>query len=65
MVRVPLDKGKSNGVYEDFLTGFLTLEGQPWGRPVGVATGKDGALYVTDETSASIWKVTSVGVGKK
>jgi glucose/arabinose dehydrogenase len=61
VVRVPLDKGKSNGVYEDFLTGFLTPDGQPWGRPVGVATGKDGALYVTDETSASIWKVSWVG----
>jgi glucose/arabinose dehydrogenase len=61
VVRVPLDKGKSNGVYEDFLTGFLTPEGTPWGRPVGVATGKDGSLYVTDDASASIWKVSYTG----
>lgn len=61
VVRVPLEKGKSNGVYEDFLTGFLTADGTPWGRPVGVATGKDGSLYVTDETSAAIWKVSYTG----
>lgn len=61
VVRVPLDKGKSNGVYEDFLTGFLTPDGQPWGRPVGVAVGKDGSLYVTDDGSAAIWKVTYTG----
>jgi glucose/arabinose dehydrogenase len=61
VVRVPLDKGKSNGVYEDFLTGFVTPDGKPWGRPVGVVTGKDGSLYVTDETSAVIWKVSAAG----
>jgi len=61
VVRVPLDKGKSNGIYEDFLTGFLTPDGKPWGRPVGVVTGKDGSLYVTDETAAAIWKVTWTG----
>jgi glucose/arabinose dehydrogenase len=61
VIRVPLDKGKSNGVQEDFLTGFLTADGTPWGRPVGVATGKDGSLYVTDETSAAIWKVSYTG----
>jgi glucose/arabinose dehydrogenase len=61
VIRVPLDKGKSNGVQEDFLTGFLTPDGTPWGRPVGVAVGKDGSLYVTDETSAAIWKVSYTG----
>jgi glucose/arabinose dehydrogenase len=61
VVRVPLNKGKSTGVFEDFLTGFVTPDGAPWGRPVGVATGKDGALYVTDEGSASIWKVSYTG----
>ena len=58
MVRVPLNKGKSNGMYEDFLTGFVTADGKPWGRPVGVVTGKDGSLYVTDDTAAAIWKVS-------
>jgi glucose/arabinose dehydrogenase len=48
-------------VFEDFLTGFVAADGTPWGRPVGVAVGKDGALYVTDEGSASIWKVSYTG----
>jgi glucose/arabinose dehydrogenase len=61
VVRVPLNKGKSTGMYEDFLTGFLTADGKPWGRPVGVVTGKDGSLYVTDDTAAAIWKVSYSG----
>jgi glucose/arabinose dehydrogenase len=58
VVRVPLDKGHSNGVYEDFVTGFVTADGNPWGRPVGVAVGKDGALYVTDDGAKVIWRVS-------
>lgn len=61
VVRVPLEKGKSSGMYEDFLTGFVTADGKPWGRPVGVVTGKDGSLYVTDDGAAAIWKVTYTG----
>jgi glucose/arabinose dehydrogenase len=61
VIRVPLQKGHASGVYEDFLTGFVTPEGQPWGRPVGVVTGKDGALYVTDDGSKSIWRVSYAG----
>jgi glucose/arabinose dehydrogenase len=58
VVRVPLDKGHASGVYEDFLTGFVTPEGAPWGRPVGVAVGKEGALYVTDDAGKVIWRVS-------
>ena len=28
------------GDYEDFLTGFVTADGEVWGRPVGVAVGE-------------------------
>jgi glucose/arabinose dehydrogenase len=61
VVRVPLNKGKSSGIYEDFLTGFIAPDGNAWGRPVAVATGKDGSLYVTDDGSGSIWKITWTG----
>ncbi|HJT90250.1 MAG TPA: sorbosone dehydrogenase family protein, partial [Bryobacteraceae bacterium] len=61
VIRVPLDKGHASGVYEDFLTGFVTSQGQAWGRPVGVATGADGALYVTDDGGQVIWRVSYSG----
>jgi glucose/arabinose dehydrogenase len=61
VVRVPLDNGHASGVYQDFLTGFTTADGTAWGRPVGVATGKDGSMYVTDDGSRSIWRVSYVG----
>jgi glucose/arabinose dehydrogenase len=53
--------GKALGEYEDFLTGFTTGDNQVWGRPVGVAVGKDGSLFVSDDGSRSIWRVSYVG----
>jgi glucose/arabinose dehydrogenase len=53
--------GKATGEYEDFLTGFVTADGQVWGRPVGVAVAKDGALFVSDDGSKSIWRVSYAG----
>ena len=61
VVRVPLRNGKSDGVYEDFLTGFLTSKGDVWGRPVGVAVAPDGSLLVSDDGSGSIWRVSYTG----
>ena len=62
VIRVPVDaNGKANGTYEDFLTGFVTDQGRVWGRPVGVTVGKDGSLFVTDDGSDSIWRVTYRG----
>jgi glucose/arabinose dehydrogenase len=61
VVRVPLNHGKSDGVYEDFLTGFLTPNGDVWGRPVGVATARDGSLLVSDDGSGSVWRVSYTG----
>ena len=58
VIRVPLRNGKASGVYEDFLTGFVLDNGQPWGRPVGVAAASDGSLLVSDDGSGSIWRVS-------
>jgi len=49
--------GSATGSYEDFLTGFVTEDGYPWGRPVGVASGSDGSLFVSDDGSNTIWRV--------
>jgi glucose/arabinose dehydrogenase len=61
VIRIPMKNGKATGEYEDFLTGFVTADGKVWGRPVGVAVGHDGALYVTDDGSRSVWRVTYTG----
>ena len=63
VIMIPMHGGKADGSYEDFLTGFVTKDGQVWGRPVGVTVGHDGALYVTDDGSRSVWRVTYVGAG--
>jgi glucose/arabinose dehydrogenase len=61
VIRVPLHDGKATGAYQDFLTGFTTEDGHVWGRPVGVAVGEDGSLFVTDDGSGSIWHVNYTG----
>lgn len=67
VIRIPIEaNGKATGVYQDFLTGFTDAQGNPWGRPASVAMGTDGALYVTDDGSMSIWRVSySGGTAKK
>jgi glucose/arabinose dehydrogenase len=52
------ENGKADGTYEDFMTGFVQDDASVWGRPVGVAVGPDGSLYVSDDGSGSIWKVS-------
>ena len=64
LVRIPLDNGKASGVYQDFLTGFLDANGNPWGRPAGVTTAPDGSLLVTDDGARIIWRVSYRGTGK-
>jgi glucose/arabinose dehydrogenase len=59
VIRIPIKDGKPTGEYEDFLVGFITKDGEVWGRPVGVAVAKDGALLVTDDGSGTIWRVSA------
>ncbi len=61
VIRIPMHNGKADGSYEDFLTGFVTKDGQVWGRPVGVTVGQDGSMFVTDDGSRSVWHVTYEG----
>ena len=62
VIRIPLHQtGQPSGEYQDFLTGFVTDNGQVWGRPVGVNVARDGSLLVTDDGSGSIWRVSYAG----
>ncbi len=57
VIDVPLQNGKATGEYVDFLTGFVTDSGDVWGRPVGVAVDKGGALVVSDDGGNCLWRV--------
>ncbi|MDQ2833252.1 MAG: PQQ-dependent sugar dehydrogenase [Acidobacteriota bacterium] len=61
VIRIPMQDGHATGEYQDFLTGFVTPEGQVWGRPVGVTVGKDGSLFVADDGSKTVWHVIYTG----
>jgi glucose/arabinose dehydrogenase len=59
VIRLLFDgSGKPTGEYEDFMTGFVSADGQVWGRPVGVAVAQDGSLFVTEDGNGTIWRVT-------
>jgi glucose/arabinose dehydrogenase len=60
IVRVPFDHstGKALGEYEDFVTGFVTRDGNVWGRPVGITVAKDGSLLFSEDGNGTIWRVS-------
>jgi glucose/arabinose dehydrogenase len=61
VVRVRLKQGVPTGEYEDFLTGFVTNERSIWGRPVGVAVARDGALLVAEDGNGTLWRIAYTG----
>jgi glucose/arabinose dehydrogenase len=63
---VPFEKGKPAGRHERFATGFAGRQlpadpKQAAHRPVGLAQGPDGALYVTDDLKGRVWRITYAG----
>jgi glucose/arabinose dehydrogenase len=57
VVFVPFLNGKPAGMPLDVLTGFVSARGKAWGRPVGVAMDKRGALLVADDVGNVVWRV--------
>jgi len=55
VVRVVMTDGRPTGL-EDFVTGWLR-DDVVSGRPVGLATGADGALYVSDDNKGFIYRI--------
>jgi glucose/arabinose dehydrogenase len=58
VVFVPFSGGRPSGKPENILTGFLSEDGDAYGRPAGVAIDKSGALLVADDVGNTIWRVT-------
>ena len=61
VVFVPFRDGKPSGSPSELLTGFVNTKGEAYGRPVGVAIDKRGALLVADDVGNTIWSVSSAG----
>jgi glucose/arabinose dehydrogenase len=59
VVFVPFSGGRPSGKPEYVLTGFVSPEGDAYGRPVGVALDRHGALLVADDVGNVIWRVTA------
>lgn len=58
--------GERASQHEDFATGFATPNGGPGGdgrphRPTGLAQGTDGSIYVSDDRSGTIYKISYRG----
>ena len=58
VVFIAFANGKPNGPPMELLTGFVDQEGNAYGRPVGVAVDKAGALLVADDVGNAVWRVT-------
>jgi len=61
LVRIRIQDGAPTGAYEDFLTGFVLDDDSVWGRPVGVAVARDGALLVSEDGNGTIWRIAYTG----
>ncbi len=63
IVFVPFTGGRPEGSYEPFVEGFLVDPAGPttWGRPVGVVSHPDGALYFTEEGNGVVYRVSYRG----
>jgi hypothetical protein len=59
VIFVPFNNGKPSAQPIDVLTGFVSDDGKAWGRPVGVAIDKKGALLVADDVGNAIWRVAT------
>ncbi len=63
---IPFEDGKPNGTWEVFADGFagvdvITEMAEAKYRPMGLAEGPDGSLYVSDSKKGKIWRIVFKG----
>ncbi len=65
VVFVPFANGRPTGTYETFADDFagvdLSTGASAEHRPMGLAQGPDGSLYVTDSKTGRVWKISYRG----
>jgi glucose/arabinose dehydrogenase len=62
VVFVPFENGVPSGPWEAFITGFAGMDeimtpAEAAHRPMGLAQGPDGSLYITDSVKGKIWRI--------
>lgn len=67
---VPIENGKVNGTWEVFADGFTGVDtvvntSDAVYRPMGLATGPDGSLYISESNKGKIWRVMYKGDKEK
>ena len=60
---VPFENGRATGQWEVFADGFAIVDpivsvNDAVYRPMGIAEGPDGSLYISDSVKGKIWKIT-------
>ena len=63
---VPMENGKATGTYEVFADGFTGVDtvvntSDARYRPMGLSTGPDGSLYISESNKGKIWRVMYKG----
>lgn len=60
VVRVLLDSNNvPTGEYEDFLVGFITEDGNAWGRPNSIVVAQDGSLLLGDDGANVVYRIST------
>lgn len=57
VVRVIIERGAAVGI-EDFISGWLLPTGKRWGRPVDVEIAADGSMFISDDYTGTIYRVS-------
>jgi len=57
LIGIPFKSGQPSGPPVDIVTGWLR-GGRAWGRPVAPLAGRDGALYLSDDSAGVIYRVS-------
>jgi glucose/arabinose dehydrogenase len=53
-----MKNNRPTGEYEDFMVGFITQDGNAWGRPVGATVAHDGSVLISDDAANVVYRIS-------